>query len=594
MKTLFASFQSRLFACFFAVAALAMLTPIVYVRPVLHEAMLQDSLERLQHEALLARAMLEAKQDAAELAAVATVLQQTAMRLTVMNPQGVVLFDSSQPDETLAENHTDRPEVQAAMRSGQGSATRFSTTSQSELIYTALRLENGNIIRLAIPFAGVKQRIDAQLVAFSLAAGAAIALSLLLAWFFSNRIKHSLAGMVRIVEGISLGRFSRRLYTLPGKEFQPLADAVNRMADSIEESIQTVADQKNQLEAVLETMVEGVLVLGPKGRVRRINKALAACFPPTGSVEGRQAVELIPSPALQEAVSSLLAAPDSYGKSVALQITSQAGTVFSVLLARPLADATDSLGLVAVFHNITELVRLETVRRDFVANVSHELRTPLTAIQGYAETLEGMEGLPEQGRRFAEIIRKNGMFLSGMVDELLTLSRLENDHFRLEALPVKPEDPLRRACQILQPEMERKGLRLVENIAPEILVLADAGLLERIFRNLLENACRYAPEGSEITVSAQTNGMEAIFSVADQGPGIPAAELGRIFERFYQVAKHRGMSAKIGGGLGLAICKHIVERHQGRIWAKSPAANAATAFFFTMPLAAPEAAGENE
>jgi PAS domain S-box len=597
MKALFASFQSRLFACFIIVAALAMLVPVFYVRPILHEALLQDSLDRLRQETLLIRALLETEQDGAKFATMADVLEKTEIRLTLLNQQGAVLLDSSQEgigtDGSLSENHADRPEVQAAIRSGQGSATRFSTTLQSELIYTASRLENGNIIRLAMPFAGVKQRVDAQLAGFSLAAGVAVVLSLLLAWFFSNRIKHSLAGMVRIVEGISLGRFSRRLHTLPGKEFEPLADSVNRMANSIEESIRTVADQKNQLEAILETMAEGVLVLGPKGHIRRVNKALASCFPTKGSVEGRQVVEFVPSPALQEAVATLLADPEGCGKSATLQITSQTGAVFSVLLARPLEDATESLGLVAVFHNITELMRLEAIRRDFVANVSHELRTPLTAIQGYAETLGGMDDLPEQGRRFAEIIHKHSVFLSGMVDELLTLSQLERDSFRLDPSSINPLEALHRAAQMLQPEMERKGLRFTENIASQIRVHAETGLLERVFRNLLENACRYAPEASEISVSAQLHNAEAIFAVSDQGPGIPPSELGRVFERFYQVEKHRGASEKTGSGLGLAICKHIVERHRGRIWAQSPAANAATAFFFTIPLAHADSDGED-
>jgi two-component system phosphate regulon sensor histidine kinase PhoR len=593
MKAFFVSFQTRLFGCFLVVAALSMLMPLFYIRSVLHNTLLQDNLELLRQEALLVSTLFEAKQNRSELAVVSSVLKQTEIRLTVMNSQGLVLFDSSQPDGTLPENHADRPEVREAMRIGQGSATRFSTTLQSELMYAALRMENGNIFRLAMPFAGVKQRIDTQLAGFSLAAAAAIAFSLVLAWFFSSRIKQTLAGMIRIVEGISLGKFARRLHIMPGKEFQPLADAVNRMAESIEESIHTVADQKNQLEAILETMAEGVLVLGPKGRVRRINRALAAYFPQVSPVEGRQVVELIPSPALQEAVSTLIGAPAGYGKSANLQITLNK-IVFSVLLARPHKGASDYLGLVAVFRNITELVRLGTMRRDFVANVSHELRTPLTAIQGYAETLEGMEGIPEQGRHFAEIIRKHGIFLSGMVDELLTLSRLEGDRFRLERSPVKPAEALHRAMLMLQTEIGAKRLRITDTLLPELIVQADAALLDRVFRNLLENACRYAPEESEIVVSVQRDSPEAVFTVSDQGSGIPPAELGRIFERFYQVEKHSGDSRGSGGGLGLAICKHIVERHHGRIWVESPSATAATAFFFTLPLAAASGiSGEN-
>ncbi len=590
MKTFFASFQTKLFACFLVVAVMGMLVPIFFVRPVLHEALLQDSLERLRQETLLVGTLLETNNNMNELAAVTAVLKQTEIRLTVMNKQGDVLLESSQADGHLEENHADRPEVQAALNSGQGSATRFSTTLQSELIYTALRLENDTILRLSIPFAGVKQRIEGQLAGVSLAAGVAVILSLLLAWFLSARIKRSLSGMIRIVEGISLGKFSRRLHVLPGKEFQPLADAVNRMADSIEASIRTMSDQKNQLEAILETMVEGVLVLDTQGRVRRMNKAFKASFPQTRPMEERQVVEIVPSPALQEAIVSLLAYPDGYGKSTSLQVALPSGVVFSVLLARPLEKTEESLGLVAVFHNVTELVRLEAVRRDFVANVSHELRTPLTAIQGYAETLEEMDELPEQGRRFAEIIRKHGIFLSGMVGELLTLSRLESDQFKLEASPIHPSDALRRAVQMLQAELEQKRLRIDTDGVGKILVYADSWLLERVFRNLLENACRHAPEKSTIVVSVEKKATEALFFVSDQGPGIPPSELGRIFERFYQVEKHRGSTS----GLGLAICKHIVERHQGRIWAESPTAIAATAFFFTIPLAASASDGENK
>ncbi len=586
MKNFFASFQNKLLACFLVIAALSMLAPVIYVRPVLHEALLQDSLERLRHEALLTKALLEAEQGESGLAAVNAVLKRTEIRLTLLNPQGAVLFESLQTGGNPTENHADRPEVREAALTGQGSATRFSTTLQSEFIYTALRLENGDILRLAIPFAGVKRRTDAQLAGFFLAAGAAVVLSLLLAWFFSSRIKRSLAEMVRVVEGISLGRFARRLHTVPGKEFQPMADAVNRMAASIEEAIQTVADQKSQLEAVLETMAEGVMVLDSKGRIRRVNRALSVSFPHSGPLEGRQVVELVPSSALQEAVSSLLGEPEGHGKNSALQVTSKSGSVFSVLLARPPEEAENSFGLVAVFHDITELMRLETVRRDFVANVSHELRTPLTAIQGYAETLESMDDITEQGRRFAEIIRKHSGFLSGMVDELLALSRLESDSFRFEPAEISPAEALRRAGQMLHGEMGRKQLRLAGGISQGLKVLADFSMLERVFRNLLENACRYAPAGSEISVTARIDGAEAVFCVADQGPGIPPEDLGRIFERFYQVEKHRGAAGKIGSGLGLAICKHIVERHHGRIWAESSAASAITAFFFTLPLAA--------
>ena len=580
MAALFSSFRGKLFGCFLVVAALALMLPIYYVRPILHEALLHEALDRLRQDALLVQGLLASETGRAD-AAVLAALEQSAIRFTLLDRLGAVVLDSSKADADALDNHADRPEVMQAMRAGLGRATRFSATLQTELLYVALRLQNGNILRLAMPFAGVKQRIDAQMAGFSLAAGLAVALSLLLAWFFSYRVEKSLSGMVGVVEGISLGHFSRRLHSVPGTEFKPLAGAVNRMAQSIEEFVRTESDQRGQLEAILETMAEGVLVLGPGGRIRRANRALAEHFPMASGAAGSQVVEIIPSPILQDAVISLLADAEGFGKIIALQIESRPDKIFSVLLARPPREAAHAIGAVAVFRDITEIMRLETVRRDFVANVSHELRTPLTAVQGYAETLMDMEEVPEQGRRFAEIIRKHGMFLSAMVDELLTLSRLENSNTVVRCEIVDPVQVLHAAKHMLAQNLAQAQVCLEEDLVPGLPVFVDGAHLEQVFRNLLENACRYAPPESVIVVRMRPQGQEALFSVSDQGPGIPPGDLGRVFERFYRVEKHRGSTS----GLGLAICKHIIERHHGRIWVESPARDAATSIFFTLSLA---------
>lgn len=576
---LLSSFRGRLFVYFLVVAALALTPPAYYVNQILNESLLQGSVERLQQEAALVQILLAESRTRNEKAELFNAVKRADIRLTLIDPKGAVLLDSDEKDVSLLDNHLDRPEVIQAVEKGKGSSVRLSTTLRNELLYAALRLEDGNILRLAAPLAGVKQRINAQLAVFFLAAAGAIVLSLLMAWFFSSQLEHSLSRMMRVVEAISLGNFSRRLRVVPGKEFQPLADAVNRMAKSTESFIRAEADQRGQLEAILETMAEGVLVLDPKGRIRRVNKALVASFPAAARADGRQAIEVIPSPALQDSLHKLIQDEEGYGKSLVLQITLK-GTVFFVLLARPPKEAADSLGAVAVFHDITELARLEAVRRDFVANVSHELRIPLTALQGYAETMASLENMPEDGLRFAKIIQKHGMFLSKMVDELLILSRLESANFHPEHIPVDPAQALRSAVQALHHEIEGKNLKIAEELEEGLRVITDPGHLERVFRNLLDNACRYAPEGSEIKVRGQKQNGEALFSVSDQGPGIPEEDLGRIFERFYRVEKHRGVNS----GLGLAICKHMLECHEGRIWAESPAKDAATTFFFTLPL----------
>lgn len=500
------------------------------------------------------------------------------------------------------DNHGDRPEIRDALDRGEGVSTRRSNTLDSDLVYAAVRLADGNVLRAAVPFAGLKTRIDGKLSAFSMVAAAAAGLSLLLALLLSSWLKRSLADMVTVVEAISLGKYQRRLRAVPGSEFTALADAVNRMAENIEKHVRTVADQAGQLEGILDTMNDGVLVLGPKGRIRRCNRALAAVFPAAAGAHGAQVVEAIPVSALQEAVEALLARPAAEQAApeetdrptperleTRLQLEVPAGRVLAVHLSRSLASTPD-IGAVAVFHDITDLVRLERVRRDFVANVSHELRTPLTAIQGYAETLAGLENVPDDCRRFGGIIRRNGAYLARMVEELLALARLESEEGHLALLPVDPRDALNTAAAFCADALAARRLRLTVDLPEKLKVMASPTHLGQVFRNLLENACRYAPEDSEIRVSAALRDDEALFRVTDQGPGIPAADLSRIFERFYRVEKHRGASST---GLGLAICKHIIERHGGRIRAESPTRDAATALCFTLPPA-PEQAGKTE
>jgi two-component system phosphate regulon sensor histidine kinase PhoR len=570
-----------LFGCLLAVAALSLIFPIWYARPALNESLLQDAYDLLAQEAVFVEALLQSGKSKQDKAVTLAAIPKTGIRLTLLDDKGTVLADSNNYDDSRFDNHADRPEVIRAAQTGRGFAARFSETLRQDMVYAAFRLPGDIILRLATPFAGVKQRIDAQIEGLLLAMGGIAFLSLLLAWFFSKQLANSLSGMARVVEGIAQGRFRRRLHQAPARELEPLADAINHLAQSLENFVHAEADQTAQLNAILDTMAEGVLVLGPKGRIRRVNKALAAAFPAAERAEGTQVIEAIDCPELQEAVTSILSAPDSHGQSRSLRISPQGETIFSVLLARPSKDAATSLGLVAVFHDITEPARLETVRRDFVANVSHELRTPLTAMQGYAETLTDMEDMPEHGKRFAAVIHKHSRFISSMVNELLTLARLENDNCRLNISSVEPEGPLRTAINMLSQHMEEKKLILEESLSPGLLVAAAPRSLEQVFRNLLENACRYAPEGSVVRVSSALHGADALFAVSDNGCGIPSSDKNRIFERFYRVEKHRGGNS----GLGLAICKHIIDCHNGRIWVESPSQDAATTFYFTLPLA---------
>ncbi len=618
------SFRTRIFCSVLAAALIASGIAVYYGRASFEQSQVDAARERLLRETTLSAAILDkAGANPEGLRELAAILQMPQERLSLLDNSGNVLADTApgaQPVSKL-DNHADRPEVRAAMQGGQGYSVRSSGTLGTDMAYASVRVNDARLLRIALPLNNLQQEIESRVAVFTRIGIVTLLLSLILAGLLSGALRNSLSQMVSVVEAISLGNFQRRLRRIPGREFAPLAEAVNRMAENIEDHVRTAAEQTAQLESILETMSDGVLVLGPHGRIRRCNRALAREFPAAASALGAQVVEVIPSPQLQAAVDAAMAACPVPGSGASpasgsgaaqtdaaqasgapaaehegaaageeptlnreqryLQLELSSGQVMSVCISRPCGLehlGQTGVGAVAVFHDITELMRLERVRRDFVANVSHELRTPLTAIQGYAETLISLDASPEC-RRFGEIILKHGVCLSRMVDDLLTLARLEGKTGSLELSPTDPRDAVSQATGMCREVLERRKCSVVVDIPEDCRVMASQPHLAQVFRNLIENAGRYAPEGGDVRISARVSGPDVVFRVVDDGPGIPKADLERIFERFYQVERHRGQATT---GLGLAICKHIVERHGGRIRAESPAQDGSTALVFTL------------
>lgn len=597
------SFRTRIFCSVLMAALIASGIAVYYGRSSFEQSQVDAARERLVRETTLSAAILgKIGPNPAGLRELSTILNMPQERLSLLDNSGNVLADTApgaQPVSKL-DNHADRPEVRAAMKDGHGFSIRSSGTLGTDMAYASVRINDGYFLRIALPLNSLQQEIESRVAVFTRIAIVTLVLSLVLAGLLSGALRNSLSQMVSVVEAISLGNFQRRLRRIPGREFTPLAEAVNRMAENIEDHVRTAAEQTAQLESILETMSDGVLVLGPQGRIRRCNRALAREFPAAASALGAQVVEVIPSPQLQAAVDAAMASCPAQAESQAedealaaseeaacrrkqryLQLELSSGQVMSVCISRPSGLehlGPTGIGAVAVFHDITELMRLERVRRDFVANVSHELRTPLTAIQGYAETLISLDASPEC-RRFGEIILKHGVSLSRMVEDLLTLARLEGKSGSLELAPADPREAVSQAVGMCREALERRKCSVVVDIPENCRVRASLPHLAQVFRNLIENAGRYAPEGSSVRISARESGQDVVIRVVDDGPGIPKADLERIFERFYQVERHRGQATT---GLGLAICKHIVERHGGRIRAESPTQDGSTALVFTL------------
>lgn len=445
------------------------------------------------------------------------------------------------------------------------------------------------VLRLSMPIASAKERGDALMGGLLLGATGVLALGVIISMLLARQLTMQISSMSHVAEAIGRGDYARRLRLYPGKEFISLANSINQMADSIQAQIQTITVQKEQLIAILDNMKEGVMLLGVDGRIRAVNRALTKIFPGIETAQGRTPLEAIMEPRFQQAceeVLSTLGSPSAGPHS--LQLEPRRGQVYDVGIV-PLREHQAGLGAVAVFHDISRLKHLERIRRDFVANVSHELRTPLTSIKGYAETLHNDENIPKPARGFLEVIVKNANHMAKIVGDLLSLSRLEAGQDILEPCSTDAVAALNSAYRECEPLARDRRVTMVNDIPKDIPpVMADSDRLVQVFRNLLENAFRYSPAGGTVTVTAEHDGDEVIFGVSDNGPGIPAHERDKIFERFYRVEKHRTKSSLPGSsGLGLAITKHIVERHHGRIWVVSPARNSdsGATFLFTIPAA---------
>ncbi len=583
---MFNSFTIRIFASVLAAALLSIGCTVYYGLRAMEQAQELDVRERMLSEASLTTELCRLNGgDPAKAASWFAAKGHENLRLTVVDSKGDVVFDSTRKDNAASlDNHADRPEIMQAVKEGTGFSMRDSGTLSETLVYAAAKMDDGSILRLAVPMDDVRHVLWSRSEMLVRTGILAAILSALFAVLVSLSLKKSFQPMIHVVKDIASGHLERRISSYPGREFAPLAEAVNSMAHSIEEQVKTQADQTAQLETILNTMSDGVLVLGQKGHIRRCNRAMERSFPAISSSKGRQVVEVIPFPALQNAVLEMLkqkeAGPVTHGRqAVALHMGLQNGRIFSALLSRP-QRPEPRVGLVIVFHDITELMRLERVRRDFVANVSHELRTPLTAISGYAETLMELDNI-EQSHKFAAIILRNAQGLEHMTRDLLELTRLERTDTAVELAPVSPAECLAEAAELCRDAFEKRAMTLSANVDPSLMVLADQSLLVQVFRNLLENASRYAKEKTCVSVSSNVHNEQTILRVHNEGSLIPQQDLERIFERFYSVERHRGQ----GTGLGLAICRHILDRLHGSIWAESPDAENGTSFVFTLQSA---------
>ena len=587
------TFTFKIFFSFCLVILFSVLVPSVYFLHNLREESIERTREAAQREVTFYQRYLqsELKKRSAKGKDLTELLRDfrsaSDHRMTLVDESGTVLYDTffSKAERELP-SHIDREEIRGAFARGAGTSVRMSHAMRELFVYAALRLDSPEgqafVVRVSAPLSSVESYAKARSRALLACAFIAFLLACGFAAFFSMRFRRSLRLMISSVEnlatpGIRSGRISLR--TLPGDEFAPLAGAVNSMAERMEVQVKHILAQKAQLDAVLNSIAEGVLVIDHDGRVRSVNASLIHLFPRTAHAEGLLPADVIPSDELQRSIDAVKnEMPD---KPLKFDMDTESGRKLRVHVC-PIVGEVKMLMAVAVFHDITDMSVLMEMRRDFVANVSHELRTPLTAIMGYAESLKRYVS-EQRGLHFLEVIDRNSQYMATMVKDLLQLSSIENGAIPMNITAVPASMVLRGGTDLCRAAAENRKLEFRESLkGGDFSVKGDPEYLSRVMRNLLENACRYAPEGSIIVISAEAMPQQgvALFRVQDKGPGIPPELRLRVFERFFRVEKHRG--GQISTGLGLSICKHIIERHGGRVYVGE---GEGCEMCFTVPLA---------
>jgi len=511
--------------------------------------------------------------------------KSAATRITIILPSGKVVGDSEK-DPAKMDNHVDRPEFIEALNGPSGISTRYSRTLEKDMMYVGIPVKKKNhilaVVRTSIPVNDIDLVLKSMKIKIMFGCLVVAVFAAMLSLFVSRRITRPIEQIKVWAESIARGELRLRPPVAESEEIGALSESLNRMAVELREHIDTVMRQRNEIKAVLSSMVEGVIAVDMEERVISMNHAAAGMFgcDPT-EVQGRSIQEVVRNTVLQQFVKNALSSREAVEKEIVLSSESDRFLNGHGTLLR---DAEGKqIGALIVLNDVTRLLRLEKIRREFVANVSHEIKTPITAIKGFVETLrDGAVENHEDAERFLEIIGRHVDRLEAIIEDLLSLSRIEQEAGREEVVldEGRLKDVIETAIQVCEAGAMAKKIKIELSCAEDIVAKIDPPLLEQAIVNLIDNAIKYSNDGGTVRVEVLQKENEIIVSVRDEGCGIEKKHLPRLFERFYRVDKAR--SRQLGGtGLGLAIVKHIAQAHGGRVAVESTPGKGST---FTIHL----------
>lgn len=493
------------------------------------------------------------------------------IRITIVGPNGLVLGDSEK-DPGVMENHGNRPEIRLALDGKVGRSIRYSSTLGIQMMYLARPLRHDDqivaVVRSAIPLTDLRHALWSvyKRIAMGGLVMSIIAVALTL-FIFSRYVSKPLQDLQQGAMRFAAGRLDQVLLEPESQEIGALAQSLNTMARQLNDKIGTITQQSQEREAILSSMIEGLLAVDAQERIISTNSAAAELlhFDPAAAI-GRRVVEVIRNPDLQKLITETLGSHEPSEGEVVLHVDGH--DRFLQAQGTVLSDARGTgLGAVMVLHDVTRLRHLETIRRQFVANVSHELKTPITAIKAAVETILDDPSHAIQGTgQFLRIIARQADRLNAIVEDLLSLARIEQEERlgQMEPEPGRLAPVMRSAVETCQAKATEKHIDLAVEADTDLTATMIAPLLEQAIVNLLDNAIKYSPDQCKVWVKAHATESEVVVTVKDEGPGIATQHQPRLFDRFYRIDKARSRS--VGGtGLGLAIVKHIALLHKGYV-----------------------------
>ncbi|AEI39854.1 two-component system histidine kinase PnpS [Paenibacillus mucilaginosus] len=594
-------FRARLTLIFIILIGSSVLTAGIFMARMLQQSYIESLTASMERELRVIKATTDWRQSGSEPELFRFYSDRAAMlrasadaRLTFIRSDGKVLGDSDH-DPALMENHLEREEIREASASKlYGSAIRYSSTVQRNLLYVAVPLLEGEnvtgYLRMAMSLEDVEGSI--RQVWFVLT-GMLLAV-FVIAGLISYRVAYSVTRPIELITSVARQitdmNYKYRVQVNKRDEIGQLGHAINRMADSLELQMNRISEDENRLKSVLESMTSGVIMIDREGKIALLNRSAE-------EILGFSAKELLGKSFNQakqqyeftQLIQECIDVRDHIRDEVIFYYPKE--RILEINL-NPIAEAGGEWeGLLIVLHDITAVRRLERMRSEFVANVSHELKTPIAAVKGFAETLlAGALNDKETARSFLQIIFDESERLNRLIGDILELSKIESKRIPLQFSPVHLEPFIGNCVHVMNTEAKKKGIELELNVDGDFYMEADEDRLRQILINLLSNGISYTPEGGRVRLKVEqlVSGKEVTehdkvrFTIADTGIGIPKKDLPRIFERFYRVDKARSRSSG-GTGLGLSIVKHLVELHKGTIRVESEV-GVGTKFIIEMPL----------